>query len=79
MTCSTAPSAALMRGIVRTYEPGDIDGLLTAIDTARAAEPDAGAAATLARRCSWDAAFTAETLQLERLAGWRPRLQAVGP
>jgi glycosyltransferase involved in cell wall biosynthesis len=79
VTCSTAPSAALMRGIVRTYGPGDIDGLLAAIEAARAAQPDAGAAAALAARCSWGAAFAAETLQLERLAGRRtlPRVVAV--
>ncbi|MGH2944414.1 MAG: glycosyltransferase, partial [Solirubrobacteraceae bacterium] len=34
VTCSTAPSAALMRGIVRTYEAGDVDGLLAAIEAA---------------------------------------------
>lgn len=77
VTCSTAPSAALMRGIVRTYEPGDIDGLLAAIEAARASRPDAAAAAALARRCSWGAAFAAETLAFERLAGWRPRRQVV--
>ena len=77
VTCSTAPSAALMRGIVRTYEPGDIDGLLGAIEAARAAQPDAGAAAALARRCSWGAAFAAETWQLERLAGRRSRPRSV--
>ena len=32
VTCSTAPSAARMRLIVQTYEPGDVDGLLTAIE-----------------------------------------------
>jgi alpha-1,6-mannosyltransferase len=68
VTCSTAPSAALMRGIVRTYEPGDIDGLLAAIDAARAAQPDAAVASALAARSSWDAAFEAETEQLEQLA-----------
>jgi len=77
VTCSTAPSAALMRGIVRTYEPGDIDGLLTAIEAARAAQPDAAAAAALAKRCSWAAAFAAETQQLERLVAPRARPRVV--
>lgn len=77
VTCSTAPSAALMRGLVRTYEPGDIDGLLTAIEAGREAQPDAAAAAALAKRCSWGAAFAAETLRLERLAGRRPRPRVV--
>ncbi len=71
VTCSTAPCAALMRGIARTYEPGDIDGLLAAIERARVAQPDVAAAAALAARCSWGAAFAAETLALERLAGRR--------
>jgi glycosyltransferase involved in cell wall biosynthesis len=73
VTCSTAPSAALMRGIARTYEPGDIDGLLGAIESARAAEPDAAAAARLAARATWSAAFGAELLGLERLLQGRPR------
>jgi alpha-1,6-mannosyltransferase len=79
VTCSTAPSAALMRGIVRTYEPGDIDGLLAAIEAARVAQPDAALAAALAKRCSWGAAFAAETQQLERLVAprIRPRVVAV--
>lgn len=36
VTCSTAPSAALLRGAVRTYEPEDIDGLLAEIERRRA-------------------------------------------
>jgi alpha-1,6-mannosyltransferase len=76
VTCSTAPSAALMRGIVRTYEPGDIDGLLAAIEAARAAQPDAAAAVALGKRCSWGAAFAAEAQQLEPPRR-RPRVVAV--
>jgi alpha-1,6-mannosyltransferase len=72
VTCSTAPSAALMRGLVRTYEPGDVDGLLAAIEAARAAQPDALAASALAERSSWGVAFEAESAQLERLAHARP-------
>ena len=77
VTCSTAPSAALMRKIVRTYEPGDIDGLLAAIEGARAARPSAAAGDALGRRCSWGAAFAAETLALERLVHGSRRLSAV--
>ena len=40
VTCATAPSAAHIGGLARTYEPGDVDGLLAAIEDARAAEPD---------------------------------------
>lgn len=79
VTCSTAPSAALMRGIVRTYEPGDIDGLLAAIEAARAVQPDTAAAVALGRRCSWGAVFAAETKRLERLAGRRTRPHVVAP
>jgi hypothetical protein len=71
VTCSTAPSAALMRGIARTYEPGDIDGLLEAIESARAAEPDAAAAARLAARATWSVAFGAELAGLRRLCQQR--------
>jgi alpha-1,6-mannosyltransferase len=74
VTCSTAPSAALMRGIARTYEPGDIDGLLAAIEDARAATPDTAAACALAERSTWSAAFAGELAQLERLAGGHPRI-----
>ncbi|MEJ7797749.1 MAG: glycosyltransferase [Solirubrobacteraceae bacterium] len=69
VACSTAPSAALMCGLVRTYEPGDVNGLAAAIDAARAAKPDAAAAAALAARSTWAAAFEAETAQLGQLAG----------
>jgi alpha-1,6-mannosyltransferase len=74
VTCSTAPSAALLRGMAATYEPGDIDGLLAAIETARAGTPDPAAAAALAARSTWSAAFARELAQLERLAGAHPRI-----
>jgi alpha-1,6-mannosyltransferase len=74
VTCSTAPSAELMRGLARTYEPGDIDGLAAAIADARAATPDPAAAVALAARSTWGAAFAGELAQLERLVAWRPRI-----
>lgn len=75
VTTATTPAAGLLRRIAHTYEPGDVDGLLTAIEAARDARPDPTIAAALGRRCSWGAAFAAETLQLERLAGrYAPRL-----
>ena len=77
VTCSTAPSAAFMRGLVRTYEPGDIDGLLAAIEGARATTPDPAAAAALAERSTWSAAFEAETAQFEQLAREHARPLAV--
>ncbi|MDQ3676277.1 MAG: hypothetical protein M3401_05650, partial [Actinomycetota bacterium] len=53
------------------YEPGDIDGLLAAIEAARASAPDRRAAARLAARSTWAAAFYAETRALEQLVGAR--------
>jgi len=67
VTCSTAPSAALMAELVRTYEPGDVDGLLAAIEQSRVREPDRIAAGALAARSTWAAAFEAETAHLARL------------
>lgn len=72
VTCSTAPSAHLMRGMVRTYEPGDVDGLLAAVEGARACEPDRRAAAALAARSGWPGVFAAELADLARL---RPRTE----
>jgi alpha-1,6-mannosyltransferase len=77
VTCSTAPSAALMRGIARTYPPGDLDGLLAAIEAARAAPPNPQLAAAFAARWSWGAAFEAETAHFEQLARGRSRPLAV--
>ncbi len=65
--CATAPSARLMAGLVHTYQPGDVDGLLAAVEAARRSEPDPVAAAALAARATWAAAFAAETAALERL------------
>ena len=84
VTCSTAPSAALMRGIARTYEPGDIDGLLAAIESARAAAARCrcrGARWPRAPRGAWRS--PPELAGLQRLRGRRigdVRLTlAVGP
>lgn len=71
VTCSTAPSARHIGALGRTYEPGDVDDLLSAIESARAATPDLAGAAALAARSTWAAAFEAETAQLARLAGSR--------
>lgn len=77
VTCTTAPSAALIRAIAHTYEPGDIDGLAAAIEAARATRPAPAAGEALGSRCSWGAAFAAETLSLERLVHGRARRLAV--
>ena len=73
VTCATAPSAALMRTLVRTYEPGDVDGLLAAIEAARSARRTEAGGNSLGKRCSWGAAFAAETMALERLVHGRTR------
>jgi hypothetical protein len=54
---------------VTTFEPGDPGALLRAIEQARWAPRDLGAAARLAARSSWDRAFEAELSDLERLLG----------
>jgi alpha-1,6-mannosyltransferase len=77
VTCSTAPSAALLRGMAHTYEPGDLDGLLAAIEAARAARPDPVAATAFAARWSWGAALEAETTALETLVRGRAWMPAV--
>lgn len=77
VTCSNAPSAAIMRTLAHTYEPGDIDGLLAAIEMARTSAPADAAGVALGKRCSWAAAFAAETLSLERLVRGQPVLRAV--
>ena len=77
MTCSTAPCAAFMRTMAHTFQPGDIDGLLAAIEAARGARPSAAAGEALGRRCSWGAAFAAETLSLERFRAGCARPLAV--
>jgi glycosyltransferase involved in cell wall biosynthesis len=63
--------AALTAGpeLVTTFEPGDPGALLRAIEHARWAPRDLGAAARLAARSSWDRAFEAELSDLERLLG----------
>lgn len=61
---------------MRTYEPGDLGGLLSTIEAARAVDPLAAAA--LAARSAWAAAFEAETAQLRRLAERRARTRSAG-
>ena len=71
VACSTVPSARHMRLLVETFAPGDVHGLLRAIESARRREPDPVAAGALAARSTWAAAFEVETAQLARLAGER--------
>jgi glycosyltransferase involved in cell wall biosynthesis len=67
VACTTAPSARRLGSLVHTFAPGDGRGLLAAIERARRAEPDLAAAADVAARHSWAAAFEAELDDLEAL------------
>ena len=62
-----APAAAEAARSVWTFEPGDADDLLRAIERARATDPDPAAAAALADRFTWERAFEAELADLEAL------------
>jgi alpha-1,6-mannosyltransferase len=44
VACSSAPSTRLLGELVRTFEPGDVDGMMWAIAAARADEPNLDAA-----------------------------------
>jgi alpha-1,6-mannosyltransferase len=68
VACANAPSAALLGDGAHTFEPGETDGLVTAIAAARAAAPDAHAAAALYWRLRWDRIFAAELDDLRELA-----------
>jgi glycosyltransferase involved in cell wall biosynthesis len=68
VACETAPSAQLLGPLAHTFAPGDVDGLVAAIERARAVEPDAAAAARLAAEHTWERAFAAELDDLEALA-----------
>ena len=67
VACATAPSARRLGPLVHTFDPGDSAGLLAAIERARRAEPVRAAAAELAARHGWAAAFEAELDDLEAL------------
>jgi alpha-1,6-mannosyltransferase len=64
VACETAPSARLLGPLVHTFAPG---GLLTAIERARASEPDRLEAARFAAAHRWEHAFAAELADLEAL------------
>jgi len=66
---SNAASAGIAAELVERFAPGDVDGLLAAIERARARPPDLAAAGRLGQRLTWARAFAAEIEDLERLAG----------
>jgi alpha-1,6-mannosyltransferase len=61
---ASAPSGAVLGDLGETFEPG---GLLAAVERARARPRDLQAAAELAKRSTWEAAFEAELEDLRRL------------
>ena len=67
VACKTAPSARLIGALAETFAPGDGDGLLAAIERARAREPDRLAAARFAAANRWETAFAGELGDLEAL------------
>jgi glycosyltransferase involved in cell wall biosynthesis len=67
VACETAPAAAVAAGLVETFRAHDAGDLLRAIEAARGREPDLSAAASLARRFTWEQAFERELEDLERL------------
>jgi alpha-1,6-mannosyltransferase len=69
--CDTAPSAQFVGELAHTYRPGDVPGLARAIEAARCAGADAGAAWRIVERNSWPAAFAAEQAALAELCGGR--------
>jgi glycosyltransferase involved in cell wall biosynthesis len=62
-----APAAREGGRAVWTFEPGNVEDLLRAIERARATDPDPAAAAALADRFTWARAFEAELADLEAL------------
>ncbi|HEV7462212.1 MAG TPA: glycosyltransferase [Solirubrobacteraceae bacterium] len=67
VACEDAPAAVACGALANVFTAGDVDDLLAAIEAARAAPRDPMAAALLARRHEWGAAFDAELAELEAL------------
>jgi alpha-1,6-mannosyltransferase len=63
----TAPAATEVGGRVHTFAAGESADLLRAIERARRSQPDPFAAKAVAERFTWDRAFEAELVDLERL------------
>jgi glycosyltransferase involved in cell wall biosynthesis len=67
VACTSAPSSRLLGSLAHTFPPRDVDALLTAIERARVAETDHGAAARFAAEHTWERAFAAELADLDAL------------
>jgi alpha-1,6-mannosyltransferase len=64
---ATAPSVRTVGALAHTFAPGDADGMLRAIEAARALPQDVPAAAELAAASTWEAAIGSELADLRHL------------
>jgi glycosyltransferase involved in cell wall biosynthesis len=67
VACETAPSARVIGPLAERFAPGDVAGLLAAVERARSRRPDLHAAAALADANGWERAFEAELRDLARV------------
>lgn len=67
VACTSAPSAAGLGALAHRFEPDDVDGLLAAIEAARAAPRRTAQATALAEHSGWPAAIDAELADLRAL------------
>lgn len=67
VACASAPSGALVGSLADTFEPGDRDGLVAAIERARRRAADLPAASALAAAFTWERALSAELDDVSRL------------
>ena len=67
VACSSALAAAAVGGLAESFDAGDVDCLLAAIERARKREPNLLGAAALADGWTWDRAFEAELRDLARV------------
>lgn len=69
VTATSTPSRRLLGDLAESFVPGESAGLLAAIERARRRPPNLVRAAQLAASHSWDAEFTRELTDLQRLLG----------
>jgi alpha-1,6-mannosyltransferase len=67
VAANCAPAARAADELCETFEPGDVNGLLAAIDRQRHADPDPALAADLARDHTWERALSLELANIEGL------------
>jgi alpha-1,6-mannosyltransferase len=69
VACTTTPSARVAAPLVETFAPKDPVDLWRAVTRALTRGGDSAAAAALAARLGWDAAFEAELADIRRVVG----------